>query len=209
MIGKVLKLSIVGLVVGVMALSIYEKNEENSLLKTNISSLKKDIVREKEENSKILEEKQSEFEENTNVLNDEIELLSTEVENLKKKSEQLKEAKRKREEAELIARQEQERVESEAQVAQVANVTSDHQPVPDNWHKQNRRVVESGDDYNTFTGNGYFGAYQFAPVTWNSIAQRHGLDASDFSPANQDLFADIYAKERYGSWSNVPTYGGW
>lgn len=82
-------------------------------------------------------------------------------------------------------------------------------PSNDNWHKANRRMVESTDNYNTFTGNGYYGAYQFAPGTWNSIASRHGLDASDFSPANQDRFADIYAQERYGGWQNVPTSGGW
>lgn len=79
----------------------------------------------------------------------------------------------------------------------------------DNWHKANRRKVESGNNYDTFTGNGYLGAYQFAPSTWNSIASRHGLDANDFSPANQDRIADIYAQERYNGWANVPQNGGW
>lgn len=76
-------------------------------------------------------------------------------------------------------------------------------------NRANRRDVESTNNYNTFTGNGYLGAYQFAPSTWNSIASSHGLDASDFSPANQDRMADIYANERYGGWDNVPMSGGW
>lgn len=79
----------------------------------------------------------------------------------------------------------------------------------EHWGRANRRNVESTNNYNTFTGNGYLGAYQFAPSTWNSIASSHGLDASDFSPANQDRMADIYANERYGGWDNVPTVGGW
>lgn len=76
-------------------------------------------------------------------------------------------------------------------------------------NRANRRDVESTNNYNTFTANGYLGAYQFDPNTWNSIASRHGLDAGDFSPANQDRMADIYANERYGGWANVPMSGGW
>lgn len=100
-------------------------------------------------------------------------------------------------------------VEQSQPVEQAQAVESTVVASDDNWHKANRRMVESTNNYNTFTGNGYLGAYQFAPSTWNSIASRHGLDASDFSPANQDRMADIYANERYGGWSNVPTTGGW
>lgn len=94
-------------------------------------------------------------------------------------------------------------VATPAPVAEVTNQGGEHP------NRANRRVVESTNNYNTFTGNGYLGAYQFAPSTWNSIASRYGLDASDFSPANQDRMADIYATERYQGWDNVPMSGGW
>lgn len=103
-------------------------------------------------------------------------------------------------------------VEQSSQIKQQEQTSVAVQEAPsnnENWHKANRRMIESTNNYNTFTGNGYLGAYQFAPQTWNSIASSHGLDANDFSPANQDKMADIYATERYGSWSNVPTSGGW
>lgn len=79
----------------------------------------------------------------------------------------------------------------------------------DNWHRANRRMVESTDNYNIGSGNGYIGAYQFAPQTWNSIANKYGLNPNDYSPANQDAMADAYANDRYGGWQNVPTVGGW
>jgi hypothetical protein len=31
------------------------------------------------------------------------------------------------------------------------------------------RICESGDHYKENTGNGYYGAYQFAPTTWRSL----------------------------------------
>ena len=31
------------------------------------------------------------------------------------------------------------------------------------------RICESGDNYREDTGNGYFGAYQFAPRTWHAL----------------------------------------
>lgn len=79
----------------------------------------------------------------------------------------------------------------------------------DNWHKVNRRKVESGNNYNTFTGNGYLGAYQFAPSTWQAGCNAIGSDPNDFSPANQDAVADWYANTRYFGWQNVPKNGGW
>lgn len=79
----------------------------------------------------------------------------------------------------------------------------------DNWNKANRRMVESTNNYQWEWGNGYYGAYQFAPSTWNSIASQAGLDPNDHSPANQDAMADAYANSRYGGWQNVPTSGGW
>jgi hypothetical protein len=35
------------------------------------------------------------------------------------------------------------------------------------WHEL--RQCESGNDYATNTGNGYYGAYQFLPSTWRAI----------------------------------------
>lgn len=37
---------------------------------------------------------------------------------------------------------------------------------PTNAQLHALRVCESGDDYTINTGNGYYGAYQFSPITW-------------------------------------------
>lgn len=71
-----------------------------------------------------------------------------------------------------------------------------------------RRSIESGGNYNTNTGNGYIGAYQFAPQTIAGIESATGMKWS-MDPATQDAFANYYANTRYGSWANVPTTGGW
>ena len=71
-----------------------------------------------------------------------------------------------------------------------------------------RRSIESGGNYNTNTGNGYLGAYQFAPQTIAGIESATGMKWS-MDPATQDAFANYYANTRYGSWANVPTNGGW
>ena len=78
----------------------------------------------------------------------------------------------------------------------------------DNSNKALRRQIESGGNYNTNTGNGYVGAYQFAPSTISSIENATGMKWS-MDPATQDAFADYYANQRYGGWQNVPTTGGW
>lgn len=78
----------------------------------------------------------------------------------------------------------------------------------DNSNKALRRQIESGGNYNTNTGNGYVGAYQFAPSTIASIENATGMKWS-MDPATQDAFADYYANQRYGGWQNVPTTGGW
>jgi hypothetical protein len=49
------------------------------------------------------------------------------------------------------------------------------------------RHCESGGNYNTNTGNGYYGAYQFSPTTWRSLGYS-GLP-SDASPHVQDSAA--------------------
>lgn len=54
------------------------------------------------------------------------------------------------------------------------------------------RGCEAGGNYKTNTGNGFYGAYQFMPATWNSIASKIGRPdlvgvlPSDASPADQD-----------------------
>lgn len=78
----------------------------------------------------------------------------------------------------------------------------------DNSNKALRRQIESGGKYNTNTGNGYVGAYQFAPSTIASIESATGMKWS-MDPSTQDAFADYYANQRYGGWQNVPTTGGW
>lgn len=71
-----------------------------------------------------------------------------------------------------------------------------------------RRSIESGGNYNTNTGNGYLGAYQFAPQTIAGIESATGMKWS-MDPATQDAFANYYANTRYGGWAHVPTTGGW
>lgn len=75
-------------------------------------------------------------------------------------------------------------------------------------YRLHRRMIESTNNYNTQTGNGYIGAYQFAPQTIASIERATGMKWS-MNPSVQDKFADYYANERYGGWQNVPTTGGW
>lgn len=71
-----------------------------------------------------------------------------------------------------------------------------------------RRSIESGGNYNTNTGNGYLGAYQFAPQTIAGIENATGMKWS-MDPATQDAFANYYANARYGGWQNTPKTGGW
>lgn len=44
------------------------------------------------------------------------------------------------------------------------------------------RLCESGGDYSTNTGNGYYGAYQFSPSTWNYW--QTGYARADLAPPN-------------------------
>ena len=92
--------------------------------------------------------------------------------------------------------------------AQSQAITSNVPVSSDNSNKALRRQIESGGNYNTNTGNGYVGAYQFAPSTIASIESTTGMKWS-MDPNTQDAFADYYANQRYGGWQNVPTTGGW
>lgn len=98
-------------------------------------------------------------------------------------------------------------VQQPAPVAQTTKVTT-NSSLASNSMAALRRSIESGGNYNTNTGNGYLGAYQFAPQTIAGIESATGMKWS-MDPATQDAFANYYANTRYGSWANVPTNGGW
>jgi hypothetical protein len=46
------------------------------------------------------------------------------------------------------------------------------------------RVCESGDNYREDTGNGYFGAYQFAPSTWKALGFKGRPDRAKAATQN-------------------------
>ena len=61
------------------------------------------------------------------------------------------------------------------------------------------RRCESGGNYAEDTGNGYYGAYQFSPVTWSALGFP-GLP-SDAPPAMQDQAAqELQARSGWGQW---------
>jgi hypothetical protein len=61
------------------------------------------------------------------------------------------------------------------------------------------RMCESGGDYATNTGNGFYGAYQFALSTWYGLGFT-GLP-SDAPPAVQDRAAqELQARSGWGQW---------
>jgi hypothetical protein len=61
------------------------------------------------------------------------------------------------------------------------------------------RACESGGDYSTNTGNGYYGAYQFDQSTWESVGGS-GLP-SDASPEEQDMRAQmLYEQSGSSPW---------
>ena len=69
------------------------------------------------------------------------------------------------------------------------------------------RQAEAGGNYGEDSGNGYFGAYQFLPSTWDSVARRLGMTAyvgvlpSNAPPAVQDQFAAaLQAEDGWGQW---------
>jgi LysM repeat protein len=64
------------------------------------------------------------------------------------------------------------------------------------------RQLESGGNYATNTGNGYYGAYQFNLGTWQSVGGT-GLP-SNASPAEQDMRAQMLYNQRGCSpWPNT------
>jgi len=68
------------------------------------------------------------------------------------------------------------------------------------------RQHESGGNYATNTGNGYYGAYQFLESTWLSVGGT-GLP-SQAAPAVQDHFAQVLqARSGWSQWSTAPSCG--
>jgi Transglycosylase-like domain len=62
------------------------------------------------------------------------------------------------------------------------------------------RSKESGGNYATNTGNGYYGAYQFSLATWRSVGGT-GLP-SQASPGTQDALArKLQQRSGWGQWS--------
>lgn len=61
------------------------------------------------------------------------------------------------------------------------------------------RECESGGDYSTNTGNGYFGAYQFLLSTWQGLG--YSGYPHEASPAIQDQAArELQARSGWGQW---------
>lgn len=61
------------------------------------------------------------------------------------------------------------------------------------------RACESGGNYSTNTGNGFYGAYQFTQSTWNSVGGSG--NPANASPAEQDKRAAmLYAQQGASPW---------
>ena len=66
-------------------------------------------------------------------------------------------------------------------------------------HLQAIAACESGGNYSTNTGNGFFGAYQFTQATWASVGGTGNPAAA--SPAEQDKRAAmLYAQQGSSPW---------
>jgi Transglycosylase-like domain len=61
------------------------------------------------------------------------------------------------------------------------------------------RMCESGDNYRANTGNGYFGAYQFAAGTWHSLGFHGRPDHAKAATQNRAA-RDIHAREGWRAW---------
>ncbi len=75
------------------------------------------------------------------------------------------------------------------------------------------RNCESGGNYQTNTGNGFYGAYQFTISTWNAVAQvidpaHVGVRPDQAPPAVQDRMASALRYEiAWGGWRHWPVCG--
>jgi Transglycosylase-like domain len=93
--------------------------------------------------------------------------------------------------------------------AAAANPTVAHHPAAANHHHKAQRVMnhklrrlrqcESGGRYHINTGNGYYGAYQFAASTWHSLGY-HGLP-NQAKASRQDAAAKkLHASQGWHPW---------
>lgn len=148
--------------------------------------------------------------------------LLTEARNQYAKATELAERKEEARERRLERRQEQRRearkAERQAQVAAVAEPAPVEEAAPEQTSSGSGeatggggaggslasiRDCESGGDYSTDTGNGFYGAYQFDQSTWESVGGS-GSPASA-SPAEQDKrAAELMAQSGSSPW---PTCG--
>src|SRR3954470_8005275 len=71
----------------------------------------------------------------------------------------------------------------------------------------NIRQCESGGNYSTNTGNGFYGAYQFTQSTWSGLGYSGRPDQA--SPATQDAAARaLAARSGFGQWPVCGAGGG-
>ena len=79
--------------------------------------------------------------------------------------------------------------------------------VPTNGQLAALRMCESNDNYGINTGNGYYGAYQFSPVTWRWLGYTGYPHQA--SPAVQDEAARaLYAVSGWSPWPACSRYLG-
>jgi hypothetical protein len=61
------------------------------------------------------------------------------------------------------------------------------------------RICESGDNFRADTGNGYFGAYQFSPSTWQSLGF-HGRPDHAKAITQNRAARDLHARSGWSAW---------
>jgi hypothetical protein len=61
------------------------------------------------------------------------------------------------------------------------------------------RICESGDNYRADTGNGYYGAYQFSPVTWHALGFRGRPDHARAVTQNRAARRE-HARDGWHAW---------
>ncbi|HET6795385.1 MAG TPA: transglycosylase family protein [Acidimicrobiales bacterium] len=84
-------------------------------------------------------------------------------------------------------------------------VGADAGPTPSNFQKL--RSCESGDNYSTDTGNGYYGAYQFDVQTWQGLGYQGRPDQAQ--PATQDQAArQLYDQRGWSPWPSCSRQEG-
>lgn len=72
-----------------------------------------------------------------------------------------------------------------------------NEPMKAQLHKL--RICESGDNYREDTGNGYYGAYQFAPRTWHALGFQGRPDHAKQVTQNRAAKRE-YQIDGWGAW---------